>query len=142
MLVVCPHCQKTNRVPSDKPADQALCGSCGQALFTGLPVEMDFVQLQKNISRTEIPLLVDFWAPWCAPCRMMAPAFAEAAAQLSPNIILAKVDTEAHQQAGAAFDIRSIPTMVLFVGGQEKARVSGAMNTSQIKAWFNQALAN
>ena len=142
MHIVCPSCHKTNRAPTDKPLDQALCGSCGQVLFDGKPVEIDLLILRRHIERNDIPVLVDFWAPWCAPCRMMAPAFAEAAGHLKTTVRLAKVNTEEHQQAGSLFAIRSIPTMVLFAGGQELGRVSGAMNATQIQHWVSQQLAH
>lgn len=141
MHIVCPHCHKTNRVPEDKLAGDPHCGACSQSLFTGHPVELNFTSLQRHIQKSETPLLVDFWAPWCGPCRMMAPAFAEAATKLEPKVRLAKVNTEEDQQAGMIYGIRSIPTMVLFNAGQEVARVSGAMNTQQIQNWVQQSLA-
>lgn len=141
MHIVCPHCQKTNRVPEDKLLEMPSCGACREPLFPAHPPELDFNALQRHIQKSEIPLLVDFWAPWCGPCRMMAPSFVEATARLAPYVRLAKVNTEDHQQAGMIYNIRSIPTMVLFMGGQEAARVSGAMNTTQIESWVKQHLA-
>ena len=141
MHIVCPHCHKTNRVPEDKLTSGPHCGACGQLLFNGHPTELKLASLQRHIQKSELPLVVDFWAPWCGPCRMMAPAFAEAASRLEPKIRLAKVNTEEDQQAGMIYGIRSIPTMVLFHGGQELARVSGAMNTQQIQNWVQQNLA-
>jgi thioredoxin 2 len=136
--VVCPDCGAVNRLPEDKLVGQfgaARCPTCKAALFPGAPIAVDGAGLQRQIERSDLPLLVDFWAPWCGPCRSMAPSFAEAAARLEPRVRLLKLDTEADQAAGARHGIRSIPTLALFVGGREVARQAGAMSTAQILQW-------
>jgi thioredoxin 2 len=133
--VVCPRCHAVNRVPADRLADGGTCGKCGGALFSGQPVELDEASFGKHVGRSDLPLVVDFWAPWCGPCRMMAPAFAEAARLLEPRFRLAKVNTEEAQSLAARFGIRSIPTLALFKGGREVARQSGAMDAAGIARW-------
>lgn len=134
--VVCPHCQTTNRVASAQLASAPDCGKCKQPLFTGHSVALgDEASFDRHIGRNQIPVLVDFWAPWCGPCRSMAPAFEQAAAQLEPTMRLAKVDTEAVQNLAARYNIRSIPTLALFVGGREVARQPGAMGAADIARW-------
>jgi thioredoxin 2 len=133
--VVCPHCHAVNRLPAARLADGATCGKCKAALFSGHPVELDEAGFDKHAGRSDLPLVVDFWAPWCAPCRMMAPAFAEAAGLLEPRYRLVKVNTEEAQGLAARFGIRSIPTLALFQGGREVARQAGAMDASGIVRW-------
>lgn len=133
--IVCPHCHAVNRVPTEKLAAQPACGKCKQSLFTAHPVALDDSNFAQHIARSDIPVLVDFWAPWCAPCRMMAPAFEQAAQRLEPDIRLAKLDTEASQRIAAQYNIRSIPTLALFKGGKEIARQAGAMDAAGILAW-------
>lgn len=133
--IVCPHCHTTNRVRSSDLANAPDCGSCHQALFVGHSLALNEVNFDRHVARSQIPILVDFWAPWCGPCRQMAPAFEQAAAQLEPQFRLVKVDTEAEKNLGARFNIRSIPTLALFANGREVARQPGAMGMADIVRW-------
>lgn len=135
--IVCPHCYATNRISSTRLADQPRCGRCKQPLFTGQPIELNDQNFAQFIAKSDLPIVVDFWADWCAPCKMMAPAFAQASAQLAPQVIFAKLNTEVAQQSAAQFAIRSIPTLILFKNGQEAARQAGALNLQQIVQWVN-----
>jgi thioredoxin 2 len=134
--IVCPHCHTTNRVKTTDLSSAPDCGSCHQPLFTGAPLALDEAGFDRHIGRSQIPVLVDFWAPWCGPCRMMAPAFEQAAAQLEPRMRLVKVNTEEAQALAARFNIRSIPTLALFRDGKEVARQPGAMRSAaEIAGW-------
>ena len=138
--IVCPHCNSVNRVPQEKLADGGKCGRCKKPLFDGHPVELTQASFTQHITRNDIPVLVDFWAPWCGPCKMMAPVFTQAAAQLQPRVRLAKVNTEQEQALAAQFGIRSIPTLALFRNGHEVDRLAGALDLNNLLAWTRQHL--
>jgi thioredoxin 2 len=133
--VVCPHCDAVNRMARERLADQPVCGKCAQPLFVGMPLDVSSERFAKHVGRNDIPVVVDFWAAWCGPCKMMAPAYAQAAQRLEPAARLLKVDTENAQDLAARFNIRSIPTLALFRGGREIARQAGAMDAASIVRW-------
>lgn len=135
--IVCPHCDAVNRLPQARLQDAPVCGKCAQALFNGRPLDVDSARFEKHVSRNDIPVLVDFWAEWCGPCKTMAPHYAQAAQRLEPGVRLLKVDTERSQDLAARFAIRSIPTLALFRGGREIARQTGAMDAGSITVWVN-----
>ncbi len=141
MHIVCPSCGGVNRVPAERLGQNPRCGKCKQPLFQAKAWPVGGQMFEKQLTRSDIPLLVDFWAPWCGPCRMMAPAFEQAAASLEPQVRLLKVNTEEEQAVAAQFGIRSIPTMMLFAGGREVDRLSGALDARGIVDWTRQVLA-
>jgi len=140
--IVCPHCAATNRIPEDKMiADSgANCGKCKLPLFTGKPIEANMASFGKQLSNSDLPLIVDFWAPWCGPCRNFAPTFAQVAAQMPMQARFIKVNTEEQQQLAAQFSIRSIPTLMVFKGGQKVGELSGALSAPQLTQWVKQYL--
>ena len=139
-IVICPACGAPNRVPAERLGENPKCGKCHATLFSGAPVDANAALFDKLVGRGSLPVLVDFWASWCGPCKMMAPAFAAAARDLEPHVRLAKVDTEAQTAIAGRYGIRSIPTLILFRGGQEIARQPGAMGQQQIVGWARAAL--
>ncbi len=136
LQIVCPHCDVINRLPVARLGQAATCGRCKRPLFEGRPLELSRNNFRRHVENTDIPVVVDFWAPWCGPCRMMAPVFAQAALQLEPHARLAKVNTEDEQELAGAFAIRSIPTLVIFKNGREIARQAGAMQGGQLLGWI------
>ena len=142
VLVACAACGTANRVPSTRLADAPVCGKCRSPLLDGQPIELDAARFDTFLGRNSLPVLVDFWADWCAPCRAMAPAFARVAAEQKTRARFAKLDTERAQPIAARFGIRSIPTLILFRDGREAARVSGAMDARLLSGWLERELAS
>lgn len=138
--LVCPHCDAVNRVPAERLASNPKCGKCKEPLFTGQPVELSDRNFDKHIRRNEVPVVVDFWAAWCGPCKMMAPHFKTVTAQMEPRVRFAKVDTEHAQRTAAQFGIRSIPTVAIFRNGREIARQAGAMDARTLANWIQSNL--
>ncbi len=139
MQLQCPHCHKTNRIPDARLADEPACGACGKAIFAGVHA-LDAAGLQTVLSQSDIPVIIDFWAPWCGPCLGFAPTYAAAAQKFGGRLIFVKIDTEANQALGAKYSIRSIPTLAIFKGTQELGRVSGALPPKQLEEMIQQVL--
>jgi len=138
--IVCPQCSSVNRVPVARLGDRPVCGRCKAKLFAGHPVELTAANFETQVGRSGLPVLVDFWAPWCGPCRTMAPVFVEAAGLLEPRVRLAKLDTEAEGALAARYRVQSIPTLALFRGGREVARQAGAMPLQALLGWVRSQL--
>ena len=136
--IVCPSCAAANRLPADKPASKAKCGACGEPLFAGHAAGANAAMFEKQVTRSSIPVVVDVWAPWCGPCRMMAPAFEKAAQEMEPDVRFVKLNSDEEQGVAGRLGIRGIPTLLMFQDGREIARQSGVMTASQITAWVRQ----
>ncbi len=136
--IVCPHCTAINRVPADRPAEAAKCGACHRPLFDGRPVPASAQSFATHVQRNDIPVVADFWAEWCGPCKMMAPAYDRVAGELEPHVRFLKVDTEAEQQLAARYNIRSIPTLMLFRNGAVVAQRAGASDAASLRAWIRE----
>ncbi|HEX9464948.1 MAG TPA: thioredoxin TrxC [Alphaproteobacteria bacterium] len=139
LLVACPHCGTLNRIPADRLGAGGKCGNCHQALFTGHPAALDAKSFDHH-AKADLPLVVDFWAAWCGPCKMMAPVFEQLAAEMEPRVRFGKVDVDAQQELGARYQIRSIPTVAVFHRGREIARQAGAMPAQVLRQWIEQHL--
>jgi thioredoxin 2 len=139
--IVCPHCDAVNRVPADKPAGQAKCGRCHKPLFSGKPLPVSAKSFAVHIQRNDIPVVVDFWADWCGPCKVMAPAFERAAEELEPEVRFLKVDTEAEPELAARYEIRSIPMLIMFRKGKIVAQRAGASDARSLRSWIEQNMA-
>lgn len=138
--IVCPHCHKLNRVPHQRLGDKPNCGACKHPLLGGQVTDLNDTSLPGFVSRSDLPVVVDFWASWCGPCKMMAPEFKKAAGQWANRIVFTKLNTEQAQASAARYGIRSIPTLILFRHGKEVARQSGALSAAQLNAWLQQQL--
>jgi thioredoxin 2 len=140
MLIVCAHCHSTNRIPEGRKASEGQCGKCKQTIWQGKPVDLAENQFAKYTLKNDMPVVVDFWASWCGPCKAMAPAYEQVALQMKDQALFAKVNTEHAQQLGTQLNIRSIPTLAVFRHGKEVDRIAGALPANQLQQWIQQAL--